>query len=95
MMQRDIFCIQVNRSILVKLSIHSFLSSELSISIPIGVGQLSIRIPIGVGHVPHPYFLLCHSNVAAGRLFGIPLRGTHSHAFVSSFMVGNYDTFLT
>lgn len=84
MMQRDIFCIQVNRSILVKLSIHSFLSSELS-----------IRIPIGVGHVPHPYFLLCHSNVAAGRLFGIPLRGTHSHAFVSSFMVGNYDTFLT
>ncbi|KAB1214753.1 Nicotinate phosphoribosyltransferase [Morella rubra] len=28
--------------------------------------------------------LLC--NVAAGKLFGIPLRGTHSHAFVSSFM---------
>ncbi|KAL9461374.1 hypothetical protein AB3S75_004384 [Citrus x aurantiifolia] len=26
------------------------------------------------------------SNVAAGKLFGIPLRGTHSHAFVSSFM---------
>ncbi|XP_043708225.1 nicotinate phosphoribosyltransferase 2-like isoform X2 [Telopea speciosissima] len=26
------------------------------------------------------------SNVAAGRMFGIPLRGTHSHAFVSSFM---------
>ncbi|MBA0560866.1 hypothetical protein Golob_017742, partial [Gossypium lobatum] len=26
------------------------------------------------------------NNVAAGRLFGIPLRGTHSHAFVSSFM---------
>ncbi|XP_058091346.1 nicotinate phosphoribosyltransferase 2-like isoform X1 [Magnolia sinica] len=26
------------------------------------------------------------SNVAAGRIFGIPLRGTHSHAFVSSFM---------
>lgn len=26
------------------------------------------------------------SNVAAGMLFGIPLRGTHSHAFVSSFM---------
>ncbi|KAH9663600.1 Nicotinate phosphoribosyltransferase 1 [Citrus sinensis] len=25
-------------------------------------------------------------NVAAGKLFGIPLRGTHSHAFVSSFM---------
>ncbi|KAJ4965263.1 hypothetical protein NE237_017112 [Protea cynaroides] len=25
------------------------------------------------------------SNVAAGRMFGIPLRGTHSHAFVSSF----------
>ncbi|GFP78949.1 nicotinate phosphoribosyltransferase [Phtheirospermum japonicum] len=25
------------------------------------------------------------SNVAAGKLFGIPLRGTHSHAFVSSF----------
>jgi nicotinate phosphoribosyltransferase len=26
------------------------------------------------------------SNVAAGWLFGIPIRGTHSHAFVSSFM---------
>ncbi|XP_052205534.1 nicotinate phosphoribosyltransferase 1-like isoform X2 [Diospyros lotus] len=26
------------------------------------------------------------SNVEAGRLFGIPIRGTHSHAFVSSFM---------
>ncbi|EPS69664.1 hypothetical protein M569_05101, partial [Genlisea aurea] len=26
------------------------------------------------------------SNVAAGKLFGIPLRGTHSHAFVSSFV---------
>ncbi|KAL6499234.1 Nicotinate phosphoribosyltransferase 1 [Orobanche hederae] len=26
------------------------------------------------------------NNVAAGKLFGIPLRGTHSHAFVSSFM---------
>ncbi|XP_022883410.1 nicotinate phosphoribosyltransferase 1-like [Olea europaea var. sylvestris] len=26
------------------------------------------------------------SNVAAGKLFGIPLRGTHSHAFVNSFM---------
>ncbi|KAL1540903.1 Nicotinate phosphoribosyltransferase 2 [Salvia divinorum] len=26
------------------------------------------------------------SNVAAGKLFGIPLRGTHSHSFVSSFM---------
>ncbi|XP_052878681.1 nicotinate phosphoribosyltransferase 2 isoform X2 [Gossypium arboreum] len=30
------------------------------------------------------HVFLC--NVAAGRLFGIPLRGTHSHAFVSSFM---------
>jgi len=28
-----------------------------------------------------------NSNVAAGKLFGIPLRGTHSHAFVSSYMV--------
>ncbi|KAL9671663.1 hypothetical protein QQ045_009233 [Rhodiola kirilowii] len=28
------------------------------------------------------------SNVAAGQKFGIPLRGTHSHAFVSSFTVG-------
>lgn len=26
------------------------------------------------------------SNVAAGKLFNIPLRGTHSHAFVSSFL---------
>jgi hypothetical protein len=26
------------------------------------------------------------SNVEAGRLFGIPVRGTHAHAFVSSFM---------
>ncbi|GFY86487.1 nicotinate phosphoribosyltransferase 2 [Actinidia rufa] len=30
--------------------------------------------------------LMQTSNVEAGRLFGIPLRGTHSHAFVSSFM---------
>ncbi|CAM6092182.1 unnamed protein product [Calypogeia fissa] len=26
------------------------------------------------------------SNLAAGKRFGIPVRGTHSHAFVSSFM---------
>ncbi|KAF2290666.1 hypothetical protein GH714_014927 [Hevea brasiliensis] len=26
------------------------------------------------------------SNVVVGRFFGIPLRGTHSHAFVSSYM---------
>ncbi|TKY70586.1 Nicotinate phosphoribosyltransferase 2 [Spatholobus suberectus] len=26
------------------------------------------------------------SNVTAGMLFGIPLRGTHSHAYVSSYM---------
>lgn len=26
------------------------------------------------------------SNVLAGRLFGIPVRGTHAHAFVSSFL---------
>lgn len=26
------------------------------------------------------------SNVEAGRLFGIPVRGTHSHAFVSAFL---------
>ncbi|KAI4327436.1 hypothetical protein L6164_019897 [Bauhinia variegata] len=26
------------------------------------------------------------SNVLAGKIFGIPLRGTHSHAFVSSYM---------
>ncbi|KAI4325529.1 hypothetical protein MLD38_030917 [Melastoma candidum] len=26
------------------------------------------------------------SNVAAGKVFGIPLRGTHSHAYVSSYM---------
>ena len=31
------------------------------------------------------------SNCAAGKIFGIPLRGTHSHAFVSSFMVGIKD----
>ncbi|KAK4765189.1 hypothetical protein SAY86_026279 [Trapa natans] len=30
------------------------------------------------------------SNVAAGKLFGIPLSGRHSHAFVSSFMVGSF-----
>uniref|UniRef100_A0A7N0UDJ0 Nicotinate phosphoribosyltransferase n=2 Tax=Kalanchoe fedtschenkoi TaxID=63787 RepID=A0A7N0UDJ0_KALFE len=29
------------------------------------------------------------SNVAAGQKFGIPLRGTHSHAFVSSFTSPN------
>lgn len=27
------------------------------------------------------------SNLDAGRRFGIPVRGTHSHAFVSSYMV--------
>ncbi|KAB5547822.1 hypothetical protein DKX38_011228 [Salix brachista] len=32
------------------------------------------------------YAFFFHSNVAAGKLFGIPLRGTHSHAFVSSYM---------
>ncbi|KAL3616132.1 Nicotinate phosphoribosyltransferase 2 [Castilleja foliolosa] len=30
------------------------------------------------------------SNVAAGKLFGIPLRGTHSHAFVSTYTL-DYD----
>jgi len=34
-------------------------------------------------------FSSVNSNVAAGKLFGIPLRGTHSHAFVSSYMVCN------
>lgn len=32
-------------------------------------------------------FVPWSSNVTAGRLFGIPLKGTHSHAFVSSYMV--------
>ena len=36
----------------------------------------------------YPSICCVHSNCAAGKLFGIPLRGTHSHAFVSSFMVG-------
>ncbi|KAJ0921319.1 putative nicotinate phosphoribosyltransferase [Helianthus annuus] len=31
------------------------------------------------------------SNCAAGKMFGIPLRGTHSHAFVSSFTPSNHD----
>ncbi len=26
------------------------------------------------------------SNVLAGKLFGIPISGTHAHAFVSSFV---------
>ncbi|KAF2320616.1 hypothetical protein GH714_029061 [Hevea brasiliensis] len=30
------------------------------------------------------------SNVAAGRFFGIPLRGTHSHVFVSPYVAGNH-----
>ena len=25
------------------------------------------------------------SNILAGKLFGIPIRGTHAHSFVSSF----------
>lgn len=34
------------------------------------------------------------SNVLAGNLFGIPLRGTHSHAFVSSYMVSDQSFLL-
>lgn len=34
------------------------------------------------------------SNVLAGNLFGIPLRGTHSHAFVSSYMVSKVSFLL-
>ena len=30
------------------------------------------------------------SNVLAGKLFGIPVRGTHAHAFVNSF-TGHQD----
>ena len=26
------------------------------------------------------------SNVLAGKLYGIPIRGTHAHAFVTSFI---------
>ncbi|KAM0947399.1 putative nicotinate phosphoribosyltransferase [Dioscorea sansibarensis] len=33
--------------------------------------------------------ILMFANVATGKLFGIPLRGTHSHAFVSAFMITN------
>jgi hypothetical protein len=32
--------------------------------------------------------------VLAGNLFGIPLRGTHSHAFVSSYMVSELSVLL-
>jgi len=28
------------------------------------------------------------SNVLAGKMYGVPVRGTHAHAFVSSFTVG-------
>jgi hypothetical protein len=34
------------------------------------------------------------SNVLAGHLFGIPLRGTHSHAYVSSYMVSKISFML-
>lgn len=81
-MQKDVVC-YVNICISFEPYTHPSLSRELS-----------IQVTIGVGHAPHCYFLMCvDSNVAAGRLFGIPLRGTHSHAFVSSFMVGNYETY--
>ena len=44
---------------------------------------------------PFIYFhsLVFYSNVLAGHLFGIPLRGTHSHAYVSSYMVSKYPCY--
>ena len=32
------------------------------------------------------------SNVLSGKVFGIPIKGTHAHAFVSSFTNGDIDS---
>ncbi|KAI3496948.1 hypothetical protein L1887_39326 [Cichorium endivia] len=49
---------------------------------PVAVVQL-LETPYGTGPDGG---IGASSNCAAGKIFGIPLRGTHSHAFVSSFM---------
>jgi hypothetical protein len=45
-------------------------------------------------NVGSPSFFFFFSNVLAGHLFGIPLRGTHSHAYVSSYMVSKISFML-
>ena len=49
---------------------------------------------VSVAIVHHWLFLFSCSNVLAGHLFGIPLRGTHSHAYVSSYMVSKIQFLL-
>ena len=49
---------------------------------------------VSVAIVHHWVVLGSGSTVLAGRLFGIPLRGTHSHAYVSSYMVSKIQFLL-
>lgn len=68
------------RSYVCSISLYHFTSLFLNFFSPENV---SVAI---VHHWLSLFSCFC-SNVLAGHLFGIPLRGTHSHAYVSSYMV--------
>ncbi|CAB4317782.1 unnamed protein product [Prunus armeniaca] len=66
---------------------HRFVAGESKMLLEFGLRRAQ-GPDGGIGASKYCYMGGFHatSNVAAGKLFGIPLRGTHSHAFVSSFM---------
>ncbi|KAK9948937.1 hypothetical protein M0R45_004490 [Rubus argutus] len=66
---------------------HRFVAGESKMLLEFGLRRAQ-GPDGGIGASRYCYMGGFHatSNVAAGKLFGIPLRGTHSHAFVSSFM---------